>query len=315
MLEPALQEYHDWLHDSVCEVVRAWCPDAVRRRVEAASAEFVRRTADDVASRRYASACPVGGVDHTLYRLRELMLPGGARVLAGVHFRGMSTERPFVGVFAQSRWLTADETASAHTALLRQFAVFSPRATRWWFPTGKHVPQVTGAAADQHLVMGSLEEIRRTSALALPRDWSLRRLTAASEVEAVFADLYQDFHRARPDLAQAVLPTSSDGLMECARADGLYACFAGADLVGVVAAKPDAEYYVDAWLMWDIVLARKYCGKGLAPGLQRAVLDSFDIARAPFVAGTIDARNLPSLGTALRVGRQVVGTWVFIGGG
>jgi RimJ/RimL family protein N-acetyltransferase len=224
----------------------------------------------------------------------------------------MSTDRPFVGVFAQSRWLTADETVSAHRALLREFAEFSPRSTRWWFPTGKSIPQVAGAAADQHLVMGSLEQIRRTSAVPLPRDWSLRRLDAAIEVETGFAELYQDFHRARPDLAQAVLATPSEGLTECARAGGLYVCFAGADLVGVVAAKPDTEYYVDAWLMWDIVLARKYCGRGLAPALQRAVLDRFDLERASFVAGTIDARNLPSLKTALRVGRQVVGTWVFI---
>jgi hypothetical protein len=46
--------------------------------------------------------------------------------------------------------------------------------------------------------------------------------------------------------------------------------------------------------------------------LQRAVLDRLDIARAPLVVGTIDARNLPSLRTALRVGRHVVGTWTFI---
>lgn len=82
--------------------------------------------------------------------------------------------------------------------------------------------------------------------------------------------------------------------------------------MGIVATQPVAQYSVDAWLIWDIVLGRQHCGKGLAPVLQRAVLDRLDEARAPLVVGTIDAGNVPSLRTALRAGRQVVGTWTFI---
>jgi hypothetical protein len=194
--------------------------------------------------------------------------------------------------------------------LIKEFSVFSPRATWWWVPSGRAVPELPARSADQHLVIGSLEDIRKTRASPLP--WLLRRIGHASEIDTAFAQLYQNFHRARPDLEKAVPKTRLDALLECAQADGLYACFAGADLVGVMALKPDAQYGVDAWLIWDIVLARNYCGKGLAPVFQRAVLDRLDITRAPLVAGTINARNLPSLRTALRVGRRIVGTWFFI---
>src|SRR5262245_28073729 len=119
-----LEAYRSWLEESISPVVRGWCPDAVRRRYEQATEAFIVRTRDDAASRRYAQACPVAGVDHTRYRLREVALPDGIRLLAGVHFRGQSTDYPFVGVFAQSRWLTPNETAAAHAALLREFAVF-----------------------------------------------------------------------------------------------------------------------------------------------------------------------------------------------
>jgi RimJ/RimL family protein N-acetyltransferase len=161
-------------------------------------------------------------------------------------------------------------------------------------------------------VMGSLEEIRRLSAPQLPAQWRLRRVEAASEIETAFTELYRAFHAARPDLADVVGITAAEALEECARAGGLYACFEGTELVGMVAVKPDDRYCVDAWLMWDIVLARKYCGQGLAAALQRAVLDRLDTIRAPLVVGTINAKNLPSLGTALRCGRQVVGAWVFV---
>ncbi|MEY4547110.1 MAG: hypothetical protein RL685_3305, partial [Pseudomonadota bacterium] len=223
-----------------------------------------------------------------------------------------STSYTFVGVFAQSRWLTSEEMAAAHQALMREFRVFAPRASWWWASTEEYVPKLSAACGDLLLVMGSLAEIRGQPAVALPQEWSLRRMSSASEVGAAFVDLYQSFYAARPELAEAVPTSPLEALEECALAEGLYACFVGSEIVGVVAAKPVAQYAVDAWLMWDIVLARKYCGKGLAPLLQRAVLDRLDSARAPLVAGTIHARNLPSLRTALRVGRHVVGSWTFI---
>lgn len=314
MSEHALEKYRAWLQDSICPVVRAWCPDVVQRRYQQATAQFLRRTTDDDASRQYARACPVTGVDHTLYRLRELTLPFGVSLLAGVHFRGQSAGDPFVGLFAQSRWLATHELAVAHEALLREFSVFSPRATWWWTPTGREQPRLAEATPDQFLVMGSLGKIRATAASPLPAHWSLRRLDSAGEIDTAFLEMYREFHGAVPELAEVVRPAPVEALEDCAKAGGLYGCFAGADFAGVVAAKPDTQYCVDAWLMWDIVLARRHCGKGLAPILQRAVLDRLDAARAPLVVGTIDSRNLPSLRTALRVGRRIVGTWTFIRG-
>jgi hypothetical protein len=314
MAEQPLAGYRAWLADSIHPRVRGWCSDAAERRLAEAHAQFQLRTQNDEHSRRYAALCSVPGVDHRSYRLRELHLPGGARAIAGIHFRGRATAFPFVGVFAQSRWLSTEETAAAHAALMREFAVFSPRASRWWAPSEAQAPKLAGARADLHLVMGSLAELRGTPAPALPSHWKLRRMESASKVGGAFAELYRSFHAARPDLAEAVPPSSLDDLERCARAEGLYACFSGTEVVGVVAAQPVTQYAVDAWLIWDIVLARQYCGQGIAPVLQRAVLDRLDPARAPLGAGTIDASNSPSLRTALRVGREVVGTWSFIEG-
>jgi hypothetical protein len=228
MSEPVLEKYRAWLEDSICPTVRAWCGDAVERRLRKANAQFLERTADDSASQRYARACPVAGADHTLYRLRELTLPGGVTILAGVHFRGRSTRYPFVGVFAQSRWLTAREVTSAHEALLREFSIFSPRATWWWSPTGRALPELVSAVPDQHLVMGSLDEIRKTPASPLPAGWTMRRVDSGGEVGAAFSAMYQGFHEARPELADAVPPAALDALDDCAKAGGLYGCFAGA---------------------------------------------------------------------------------------
>lgn len=312
MSAPTLEKYRTWLQDSVCPVVRAWCPNAGQRWYQEAATQFAQRTTDDDASRRYAEACPVPGADHTLYRLREVTLPCGASVLAGVHFRAMSTHFPFVGVFAQSRWLTETEVALAHEALMREFSLFFPQASWWWSWADRDRLTLASFSPDQYLVMGLLDEIRATPASSLPAGWTLRPIESAGEIGEAFAGLYREFHQAVPELAQAVGPANIDALEDCAKAGGLCACFEGTSLVGAVATKPDTRYGVNAWLMWDIVLARKHCGKGLAPALQRAVLDQLDTAHAPLVVGTIDANNAPSLRTALRVGRQIVGTWSFV---
>lgn len=279
-MEQLLDRYGAWLSDSLHPLVRAWCADAVQRRYAEASAEFLLRTANEEHSRRYAELCPVAGVDAGAYRLRELSLPGGVSLIAGIHFRGPSTAYPFVGVFAQSRWLTTDEVAAAHAALMHEFAAFSPRASRWWAPGDSRIPKLEEARADLHLVLGSLAEIRNAPAPALPCAWNLRRLDSASKIGGAFAELYRSFHGARPDLAEAVPASPLEAIEDCARAEGLYACFTGTEVVGIVAAKPVAQYSVDAWLIWDIVLGRQHCGKGLAPALQRAVLDCLDEARA-----------------------------------
>ncbi len=312
MTAATLERYRAWLEDSVSPVVRAWCPDAARRRYLEATAQYLERTINDEYSRRYARACPVAGVEHQLYRLRELSLSCGASLLAGIHFRGLATGFPFVGVFAQSRWLAEKELAEAHAQLMREFAVFAPRASWWWSPVDEHRPKLKAACTDSLLVMGSLAELRRQPAPLLPPEWQLRRCNSGSEVGAAFLELYRGFHRARPELAELVQAAPLDALEDCAKAGGLYACFSGSEVVAVVAAKPEAQYCVDAWLMWDIVLGRQYCGKGLAAPLQRAVLGRLDASLAPLVAGTINGENLPSLRTALRVGRQIVGAWTFI---
>ncbi len=308
----SLTPYLDWLADSISPVVRAWSPSAVRVRREAAARALAVRTESLEWSRTYASACPVAGTRHEDYRLRELRLASGASLLAGIHFRAGDLRYPFVGVFAQSRWLSPAERLAAHVELMGELAPFAPRASWWWTLPGKEPARLGAERVDQHLVMGSLREVRARPAPPLPRGWQIRVMGSADAVQAAFERLYDDFHRARPDLRDAVPCCDREDLNACARAGGLIAAFEGNALVGLLAARPGCDHALEAWLICDLVLARAHCRRGLGPALQRAALDRLDAARAPFVVGTIEARNLPSWRTALRVGRRVVGSWIFL---
>jgi len=290
----------------------AWAPSAPSAFFEEAQAEYHERRTSDTSSRGYAEACPVAGVEHDAYRLREIELGDGASLIAGIHFLGSQVKQPFVGVFAQSCWLEGEALRAAHLQLLKEFEAFNPQASWWWTPSGKQLCEQQPAKVDQHLVAGSLHEIRRVPALGLPASWELRQLSSAAEIDEPYRQLYADFHGARPDLEGHVEMAGQEDMQECADMGGLFCFFEGSQLIGLVAAQPEQKFGVRAWTMWEIVLARPYCGRGLAPAMQRVVLDNLDMDQAALVIGTVHGKNLPSLKTALRVGRRIVGCWTFL---
>ena len=141
----------------------------------------------------------------------------------------------------------------------------------------------------------------------MPDTWELRQVFHAPEIAAAFEELYANFRVARPDLARHVQVADREDLQECADTGGMFCCFNGSELVGLVAAQPQDQFGVRAWTMWEIVPARPHCGRGLGPALQRAAPERLDTNKASLVIGAIHHRNQPSLRTALRVGRRSVG--------
>ncbi|MFT7486002.1 MAG: hypothetical protein ACI9F9_001855 [Candidatus Paceibacteria bacterium] len=309
----SLLKYQAWLTDSVDKQLSTWAPTAAADRVEEAQRELTERTTSDSSSRGYADACPVAGVEHEKYRLRDIELPCGASLIAGIHFLGTRVQEPFVGVFAQSQWLEEEALRAAHLQLMEEFKAFTPKSSWWWTCSERDLGCIEQQEVDQHLVAGSLAEIRTHERLELPPEWDFRQLQSVDEIARPFEELYMDFHRARPDLESHVQIAALENLQECADAGGLFCCFEGSDLAGLVAAQPQMAFGVNAWTVWEIVLARPHCGRGLAAPFQRAALDCLDMDKASIVIGTIHAKNLPSLKTALRVGRRIVGRWTFLG--
>ena len=79
---------------------------------------------------KYARRCPVAGAEPTDYRLREVQLFPDVSVLAGIHFRNLQLDRPFIGVYAQTRLLTDSETVEGSKRLRLEFAGFAPKYVR-----------------------------------------------------------------------------------------------------------------------------------------------------------------------------------------
>jgi RimJ/RimL family protein N-acetyltransferase len=312
MTRPALDAYVEWQLGATHPALRRWVGDAeLRDGLLADLQETWSMRVDPAVLEQYAARCPVAGVEPSEYRLREIPLPGGASVLAGIHFVAMKVELPFVGVTAQSRALTRGEIAQASRLLCKELERFAPSRVRWWSAAHDDLREVPRSAGDRRVLVGSLREIAARPALALPPGFALEPDPATSCYEA-YCDIYTRLHRDVPGSSATSRCEDREALQACAAAGTLFCLRDRGRLAGIIGARLDARYGAHTWYVVEEVLDAGYRGRGLAPALQRALIARLDPARASLILGEIDDANLPSLRTALRAGRLDAGGWVFL---
>ena len=182
--------------------------------------------------------------------------------------------------------------------LCAAFADFAPTAARWFdaVPPGR---------ADQHLVA---ERLTALQAAPRPRHFGdLRLRPATAAVHARYAAMVARLSPAQRALTAKETPQS---LTTCAAAGALFTAEVDGLLAGLIAARPEPLLGLPAWVVVAEVLDAPFRGRGLGPAIQRHLVE-----RLPgdgWLWGTIAAGNAPSLRTAARVGRRVIGGWGFI---
>jgi L-amino acid N-acyltransferase YncA len=254
----------------------------------------------------------VPGAGADTYLLREVALDGGARVLAGIHFYGGDVAKPFVGVLAQTRALTAEERLAATDVLCDAFAALAPAAVWWWVGGHPTAPAVAGRLVDdQRLLMGSIPELVGHFDEPADAPFTLRRDDSAASYDA-YVRLFEAFVAANQSWRGRLARSERDAFEACAGAGGLFVVEHRGRMAGVFAARPGEVHGIPGWLVEEELLGDALRGRGLAPTLQRMALARLDTSAHTLVMGTIHAANAPSLRTARRVGRSDVGAWVFV---
>lgn len=310
----------EWMISSrlgaVSDVVRNWYVEHELRQLVADDlAVEIERIDDTEFAREFQQHCPVPGVPEPgAYNNQVITLADGSRCLAGIRFRGADVSRPFVDLVAVEGTFDHDRIADVVDETDTAWGRFDPRAVRILHPDpiGFLDADARGGQPDQFIVAGRIHDLRgKPTVDAESGRVHIRRATGLEWYDRYVAEL-EDLFRADPRRAEMTRAESRDDLAETHDAGLLFEIFVDDQWAGVLAASRDAGYGMRGHYMQEVMLAHSYRGQGLASEVQRQLMGLLPAEPGDALFGTIDARNRPSLRTALSVGREIVGGYLWL---
>jgi hypothetical protein len=245
------------------------------------------------------------------YEERFYDLAAGKKVLAGIRHMNGSADHPFVSVYLGFSPTHAD------LPLIKKFAEqnfkkFSPQNVSLELKpssalTAELEKEIIPA---REYIAARIDKIR---AIDKPNGYErikLQRLHAGIDY-SWYLKAYADFHLQNPELKQWVPITEQEELEKCASEGLLFQVLIDGKLAGLIGARSEALLGVPAVYMTELLLTADFKKQNLAAALQRKFIDTVG-PEFQLIWGTIDAKNLASKKTALRVGRMAVRAEYFI---
>lgn len=270
------------------------------------------RCADRTIARRIADrfAGPEAPTDAYLGRLLDV---DGAHALTGIRFKGLRPDQPFVELVATDITPAEPAFASLLAAIQEVWAPLAPRALRLWLGSHEPAPALPGARVegDMRTLVAPISELQARPPPPGHDALTLRRCVDL-EFYPRFRAAYTAYLDGHPELAAGLYLGSEADLAPVVAEGHVYEAWSGDRWAGLVAAARTTYCGRPGYLVHEELLAAEFRGRGLAPGLQRGLIDHLDPADGALLVGTIHADNRPSLATARRVGRCDVGGHVFV---
>jgi hypothetical protein len=292
-------------------LVRAWCGEALANNLREAALHSIKFLTDEEAAQRFADDMALPGVSVSSFQDRLLDIDG-LRLIAGIHFRNLNREFPFVGIERASVAPgTLSDLGPLTAGLVRAFNEFRPRAI--WFYHPSHLPlRAPGAGIDDHVLMAPARVMLDGPAV---NGFERIELKPAADLEFYprYKALYEQIYVERPRLRGEVRTESADGLGRCLSQGLLFEVYVEGRWSGVFAASRSSITGVRGIYVVEVILAKEERGQGLGVAVHKRFAEAV-AQREPeaIILGTIWDGNLPSRRTAERAGRVNVGGFYFV---
>jgi len=231
-------------------------------------------------------------------------------ILTGIRFKGMNIEMPFVDLVAASFELSdGQRLAETLKVIERDYNALKPKWIRimQWRGEGVSWPTDSAVTPDIAYLASPTSKLK---ALPPPQGCEILEVRRCQDLD--FYPVYRREHdafRAASSFGQDVPISTREDLARCLEEGLLYEARVEGSWAGLIAAAAESFYGISALCIHEEILCEPLRGKGLGPALQRKMIDAVD--KDILIYGTIDARNLASLKTAKRVGREQVAQRLF----
>jgi hypothetical protein len=236
-------------------------------------------------------------------------------VLVGIRHMNLNSNSPYLEVWPNWLPTNEEEVRKIASRITEHFSSFRPKHLCLWLdPTGSLLQDLAPRSIiGQHILARPIADIVKS-----PQPLDSGRLTIERIADESFYDdyakAYADFHQEFPELKARVAVVDLEDMRQSIADDLLFGARYNGEYSGLIAAQREQFLGYQGVYFLELLLLPRFKKMGLAPVLQRSFIDrvaQLGGYRDAVVWGTIDSHNLPSLRTALRVGRKIVSTECF----
>lgn len=248
-------------------------------------------SSEDVCLKRHARF-HVSGSSPKDFQERIFNLDNGDFILAGIRFRNLELDKPFVSVWSSSSKISVEVIANC---IKKEFAVFKPQFLRMRFP----YPHSTHANIDSLTVAGLIKEMPTLHS----QEIELRPATSVDFYDR-YLEEYEAFYQKDPELRHEVRTESLEGFDEPLKNGLLFKVFIKESFAGIMAGQKSDLYGRKGLCVYEELLFQEFKGQGYGPLIQNAFVKKLE-HQFELLWGTISPLNPRSLKTALRNGRKI----------
>ena len=193
-----------------------------------------------------------------------------------------------------------------------EFKVFSPKHISLWLnpntPLANELRQ--SVTPKRRYFVAQLTHLKSLVRPSRYDDVSLVR-PSNDDYYSWYVESYREFHAAHPDLKDWVPFNDKEEMEECRKSGLLFLVEVNGLKAGLIAGNSQPLLGMRGLYFTEIMMTNAFKGQGLAPAVQRKFIDNLP-SDYEAVWGTIDAKNVASTKTALKVGRRSIREEFFI---
>ncbi len=264
----------------------------------------LQKGTDAAFAERFLNHCPVDGASVTDYMIKHIEIEPGFDVLAGIRFRGLDLNRPFVAILHRSRSFDSEpHLRKIMTVLKDEFAVFKPKAVLFYQSSHDKTLPLREGDKDKRILMGVLEDI---ASIPVTADISIVK---AAELD--FYDRYRDEYavvsQLTPDYFRAETAEREEDMEDCVKNHLTYKVYIGGEFAGVFIVTESTFLGTKGFYVIENLLFEKFRGKKHSPSLQSTVAKELLSFGGKVLFGSIYPTNYPSYNAALSSKRIDIG--------
>lgn len=270
--------------------------------------DFIQRRMNNVAfAEKFREHCLIENSTVDDYLLKSFAL-NDVEIIAGIRFMNRDIGYPFVEIeyYSGSKHEFFAQFEDVKSLLKIEFQLFKPLQLAMIIKSEDiHWVQEIPHQLDRHWYSISLDYMYEKH-ISFP-EVRVEKIDGLSDEDyQIYKEQYAHFNQKHPDLTFVFAEPQQTINQHCKSGLGCK-LYVNDDWAGfALFAKGYPEFYLDGYLVWDKIIFEKYQGKNLSAILQNMAFQQFVPRQKGFLYGTIDAKNIGSIKTAEKSGRERV---------